>query len=240
MGGTGLGRGGTGRVAARTPVGEETMTPKSAREEILAHVRAALDRSGRPAPTVNVADRLAARTAGEPDKELEALLNEISALGGLTRRLTGANALEPALAALVQAEQVRTAVLWPTPELDALGLARMLRGRGVAVISPHTDSRTMATCDLGITGVDAALPETGTLLLRSGPERPRAVSLLPRVHLALVRPTALRADLRLALADVKGDGYAVCITGPSRTADIELTVTIGVHGPQVLYVWALG
>ena len=87
--------------------------------------------------------------------------------------------------------------------------------------------------------MDAALPETGTLLLRSAPDKPRLVSLVPRVHLALVRPSALRADLSQAFADIKGDGYAVCITGPSRTADIELTVTIGVHGPKSLYVWAL-
>jgi L-lactate dehydrogenase complex protein LldG len=90
-----------------------------------------------------------------------------------------------------------------------------------------------------VTGVDAALPETGTLLLRSSPEKPLVVSLVPRVHLAILRPAALRADLHQAFAEVKTDGYCVLVTGPSRTADIELTLTIGVHGPKSLYVWLL-
>lgn len=90
-----------------------------------------------------------------------------------------------------------------------------------------------------MTGADAALPETGTLLLRSSPERPRVGSFLPRVHLALVTPAALRADLHQVFAESKGAGYSLLVTGPSRTADIELTLTLGVHGPKSLYVWLM-
>lgn len=102
------------------------------------------------------------------------------------------------------------------------------------------DKQTLATCDLGVTGVDFAIPDTGTLGLLSSAEQPRAVSLLPRVHLALLRPAALRADLHQVFAQAKAHPYLIFITGPSRTADIELTVTLGVHGPQELYVWAMG
>jgi L-lactate dehydrogenase complex protein LldG len=59
------------------------------------------------------------------------------------------------------------------------------------------------------------------------------------VHLALVRPANLRADLATVLREMREDPYAVFVTGPSRTADIELTVTIGVHGPQVLVAWVV-
>jgi L-lactate dehydrogenase complex protein LldG len=90
-----------------------------------------------------------------------------------------------------------------------------------------------------VTGADAAFPETGTLLLRSDPARPRMVSLLPRIHLALIDASILQPDLSPALAQFKGDGYFLFVTGPSRTADIELTVTIGVHGPKALYVWSV-
>jgi hypothetical protein len=91
----------------------------------------------------------------------------------------------------------------------------------------------MALCDLGITEADNLLPETGTLVLRSSAERPRAVSLLPRIHLAIVRPSMLRADMHEVFAEAKDSPYLVFITGPSRTADIELTVTLGVLRSQV-------
>ena len=107
------------------------------------------------------------------------------------------------------------------------------------IVSPFAGKHELAECDLGVTGVDMALPETGTLVLTSDESRPRMVSLVPRVHLAILRPGALRADLHQVFAEGKGEGYLIFITGPSRTADIELTLTIGVHGPKALYVWVL-
>ena len=107
------------------------------------------------------------------------------------------------------------------------------------IVSPQADKHLVAECELGVTGADAALPETGTLLLRSSPDRPRVVSLLPRVHLAIFTAAALRADLHQAFAEAKDAGYSVLVTGPSRTADIELTLTLGVHGPKALYAWVL-
>jgi L-lactate dehydrogenase complex protein LldG len=109
----------------------------------------------------------------------------------------------------------------------------------VELISPNASKHEMALCDLGITEADFFLPETGTLVLRSSMERPRAVSLLPRIHLAIVRPELLRADMHQVFAEAKNQHYLVFITGPSRTADIELTVTLGVHGPKNLYVWMI-
>jgi L-lactate dehydrogenase complex protein LldG len=173
------------------------------------------------------------------DTEIELLFAEIGKLNGMTRRLADRAALRSALAALVQAEAVRKATLWATPDLQAWQVPGMLEALGVELVSPRADTRSLAQCDLGVTGVDAALPETGTLLLRSSPEKPRVVSLLPRVHLAILRPGALRADLHQAFAEVEGDGYVVLITGPSRTADIELTLTLGVHGPKTLYAWVI-
>jgi L-lactate dehydrogenase complex protein LldG len=98
----------------------------------------------------------------------------------------------------------------------------------------------MALCDLGVTEADYLLPETGTLVLKSSAQTPRAVSLLPHIHLAIVRPEMLRADLHQFFTESKAHHYLVFITGPSRTADIELTVTLGVHGPKMLYVWMIG
>jgi L-lactate dehydrogenase complex protein LldG len=107
------------------------------------------------------------------------------------------------------------------------------------MVSPQAGKRAVAQCELGVTGADGVLPETGTLVLRSDAQRPRVVSLLPRVHLAIFTPQALRADLHQVFAEAKDSSYAVLVTGPSRTADIELTLTLGVHGPKALYAWVL-
>jgi L-lactate dehydrogenase complex protein LldG len=216
-----------------------TKTPNPAREEILGKVRMALlRRIDTPVPPIPSSTRVPPRIPGAAGVEIELLLNEIGKLGGHTRRIAQRDKVASALAELVRAEEIYKATAWETAELAELGVADILRGLGVELVSPHAGPRQLAGCDLGVTSVDAALPETGTLLLRSTPERSRLVSLLPRVHLALVRPSALRADLGQAFADVRNDGYFVFVTGPSRTADIELTVTIGVHGPKALHVWS--
>ena len=97
-----------------------------------------------------------------------------------------------------------------------------------------------ASAEIGVTGCDAAIAETGSLVLLSGPGKPRAASLLPGIHLAIVR----RGDLRFSMGEFFSEqsasiaGAACCsfITGPSRTADIELTLTVGVHGPGKVFV----
>lgn len=140
---------------------------------------------------------------------------------------------------LVAEQNVRKATVWNTPRLTQLQITDSLSSLGVELISPNADKHTIALCDLGITEADYLLPETGTLVLRSSAEKPRAVSLAPRIHLAIVHPAMLRADMHQVLAEAKNCNYLVFITGPSRTADIELTVTLGVHGPKSLYVWMM-
>jgi L-lactate dehydrogenase complex protein LldG len=123
--------------------------------------------------------------------------------------------------------------------MDAWGVAAALQALDVEIVPADADKHLVAACELGVTGVDAALPETGTLALTSSPDRPRVASLLPRVHLALLRPAVLRPDLHQVFAETQAAGYSVLISGPSRTADIELTLTLGVHGPKSLYVWVM-
>jgi L-lactate dehydrogenase complex protein LldG len=97
-----------------------------------------------------------------------------------------------------------------------------------------------ASADIGVTGCDGAIAETGSLVLLSGRGRSRAVSLLPAVHLAVVR----RQDLYFSMGEffareaARIGSVACCtfVTGPSRTADIELTLTLGVHGPGKVIV----
>jgi L-lactate dehydrogenase complex protein LldG len=210
------------------------------RDEILGKVREALGRrAGTPVPPLASSARVGPRTAGPPEAEIELLLSEIRQLSGVTRRLANREALRPALDELVAAEAVKRATLWSTPDLLAWGVADTLISLGVTLVSPQAEKHHVAQCELGVTGADGVLPETGTLLLRADAERPRVVSLLPRVHLAIVTPGLLLPDLHAAIAEAKASGYSVLVTGPSRTADIELTLTLGVHGPKALYVWVL-
>lgn len=94
--------------------------------------------------------------------------------------------------------------------------------------------------DVGISCVQAAIAETGTLLLDSSRERHRLVSLVPPVHIAILKESQIVGTLGEALALLRQSEQltpiATLVTGPSRTADIELTLAIGVHGPQELYV----
>jgi len=216
------------------------MDTNPARDEILAKIRAALGRSpGSPVASVPPTARVKSRNAAPPEAEIEQLFTEIGKLNGVTRHLATRHDLTSALAELVKVEAVKKATCWTTPDLTAWDVAGTLKALGVEIVSPQADKHRVAECELGVTGVDAALPETGTLLLRSSPERPRVVSLLPRVHLAILRRRALRADLHQAFAEVSHDPYCVLVTGPSRTSDIELTLTLGVHGPKSLYAWLL-
>lgn len=100
-----------------------------------------------------------------------------------------------------------------------------------------------ARADVGITGVDYALADTGTLVLCSAPGRSRSTSLLPPVHVALVPASRILPALPDLLDRLPGDhrarerGSAVTlITGTSKTADIELSLVRGVHGPGEVYV----
>ena len=94
--------------------------------------------------------------------------------------------------------------------------------------------------DIGVSTAQAGIAETGTLLLDSSRERHRLVSLVPPVHIAILDASQIVATLGQALSLMQQEAQVspivTLVTGPSRTADIELTLAIGVHGPQELYV----
>lgn len=96
-------------------------------------------------------------------------------------------------------------------------------------------------CDMGITSTQWAIAETGTLVLESEKERHRLASLVPRVHLCILKATQIRQTLGeiLELTGKDLSRTITFITGASRTSDIELTLAIGVHGPAELHVIVL-
>lgn len=168
----------------------------------------------------------------------EKFLHELRALSGQARCLDPAE-LPQALSEIVRGEDIRKATLWSDERLLQLGIATQLQRCGVELIPAGVGKRALAECDLGITAVDLAIAETGTIGLFASAENPRSVSLLPRVHLAVITKETRFVSLEQALQMVEQEPYLILISGPSRTADIELTLTLGVHGPQALVVWLL-
>jgi L-lactate dehydrogenase complex protein LldG len=147
--------------------------------------------------------------------------------------------LDAALRQLVETESIKKATLWATGDLTQLQIASRLGGLGVVIIPHDASKNELAQADLGVTEVDFILPDSGSVGLLSSPEKPRSTSLLPRVHLAIVRSSALRRDLQQVLLESNSQQYLVFITGPSRTSDIESSPVLGAHGPNALYVWAI-
>ncbi|MEK6303201.1 MAG: lactate utilization protein [Acidobacteriota bacterium] len=173
---------------------------------------------------------------------------ELAAVGGLFHRAPNAAAACDCVVRIASVHKARKAIAWDLALIGDIGLATSLGEAGIeftpgsAGVPPAIIDA--ASADIGVTAVDYALADTGTLVLRSGPGRARSVSLLPPVHIALLRPDQIIPgldDLFPLLArdnesEARPDSALTFITGPSRTADIELTLVVGVHGPQELHV----
>lgn len=98
---------------------------------------------------------------------------------------------------------------------------------------------------VGITGAFAGIAETGTLMLLSGPKTPATVSLLPETHIAVLETERVVATMEQAWDRLRLEHGALpravnFISGPSRTADIEQTVTLGAHGPYRVLIIVVG
>jgi len=125
-------------------------------------------------------------------------------------------------------------ILGPLVDRDAL--VRSFPG-----LSFEVTRERAATSRVGITEFDWGLAATGTLAQDATDPRLRLASMLPETHVALFPTSRLLPDLDALLArvDPSRSRYLACVTGPSRTADIERVLTIGVHGPRKLIVIAV-
>ena len=209
------------------------------RAVILERVRAALaadpERRSSPPSLPAVLSGLAVPEA-ERYERFRATLEKV---GGRVERVASLDAaLERALA-LIRDRGVRRVAFSDAPALARL-TARL--PPGVTIAGPAAPREELLAAEVGITCAQWGIAETGTLVLESARERHRLVSLLPPVHVALLPARALLGTLGEALAAVRSSTGAPAsrtitfVTGPSRTADIELTLVVGVHGPRELHV----
>jgi L-lactate dehydrogenase complex protein LldG len=180
---------------------------------------------------------------------------EFERVGGVFYRAASLDEVPAVVGRLAREREARGLVTWHAAALGA-DLASALEARGLDVHEMPAGETAGAAererlraitagADVGLTGVDLAVAETGTLILVSGAGRPRSTSLLPPCHIAVFDRTALVESLRqvgVVLESWHRDGAPPAtgalinfITGPSRTADIELTLTRGVHGPKEVH-----
>lgn len=105
----------------------------------------------------------------------------------------------------------------------------------------HTYTQPDPNQPAALTAAVAGCVETGSILLLSSPNSPMSASLLPEIHLALLHEDNLYDSLKDILhhPGIPSASCAVLVSGPSRTADIEMTLTIGVHGPKRLVIFLL-
>jgi L-lactate dehydrogenase complex protein LldF len=116
------------------------------------------------------------------------------------------------------------------------GLIDEIRKKGIEIT--HTPEEEIR---VGISGALAAIAETGTIVVTSGEGRPLTTSLLPEIHIVILDEKDIYKNLPqvLHLQEVEDASSVVFISGPSRTGDIEGTLTIGVHGPGEIHVFCV-
>ena len=144
-----------------------------------------------------------------------------------------------ALAIKGMSESAKTAALFTG--LEILGLALVVWfGRSAFA---RMDIAGMVTVDpaVGISGVFAAIAETGTLMMLSGPQSPASTHLLPETHIAVVAASQIVAHYEDAFARMREQRGAPpramnLVSGPSRTGDIEQTIVLGAHGPYRVHL----
>ena len=214
----------------------------SARENILARIRARQGKS--PAPTR--AEREAVRAhirahagSARPRMEWDPVARFLERALGLASTVDEVAAIDQVPAAVARYLEANalpySAVCWT--ELAALDWG----GAGIEITvreARHADL-------VGVTGAFCAIAETGTLMTLSGRDTPAAVSLLPETHIAVVRKSRIVRGMeeawRLMREEAGAPPRAVnFISGPSRTADIEQTVTLGAHGPYRVHIVLVG
>ena len=217
-----------------------------ARQEIMQSIRAHLAESARVAPahTETVFRTVSVKVSADAHISPVKIFRErLESVGGhcavVHDELEAARALAQIISELQSRVPAKRIALSDAPLVTEL--TRGLPVEELQICPPVSD---LFSYDVGVTMAQAAIAETGTLVLESEKERHRLVSLLPPVHVAIVRSDDICLTMGDALRQLRGREKEMSraitfITGPSRTADIELTLTVGVHGPKELYVIVL-
>jgi L-lactate utilization protein LutC len=220
----------------------------SSREEFLIRVRQSVsagNRLGAAIGTIGPRGKMGYQGAGSDP--VSHFREQFTALGGVFHLVAEVASCGQIIRNLVLEKSAKHLLLGSGEFLGQLNLGSLLQESGVKIISIR--DLTLDSCqaiffgaDIGISGVDYLIAETGTVVLHSRSDQPRSLSLLPPIHIAIAERRQLIDDL-FELFDAP-DGKPLeslpscttLITGPSKTGDIELKLVTGVHGPGEIHV----
>ena len=188
---------------------------------------------------------------------VEQFTRELEALQGHVHLCAGPEQALAKVRDLLVSHEVDSALHWDWNEIPLPGLQgvfeelgiRSAEGRFLGAEDRAARVQALEPVPICISGADAAIAESGTLVVMSGAGRGRLASLLPPIHLAILPADHIVRTLPNAFALLEaewGEGVVrersniTLITGPSRTADIEQSLTLGVHGPKEIHVVVVG
>lgn len=205
------------------------------KDDLLRRVRAALH--GRRCSEAGGAVPVHAGAAS-PAERIDLFRGRLEALGGT---FVAASSAESAARLVLEAlrDEGVTALLVPEDDPAARSLAEAVAPPGpFRIASPEEIRQAAPPVSAGIQTAEYAIAETGTLVQTSGGGRTLLPGLVTDVHVALLSPEAFVDRMEECLAALANNPprNISFITGPSRTADIELTLTVGVHGPRRVIV----
>jgi len=215
---------------------------RDARSQILDKLRSSL-REGIPFPSAESVTSKKPVVAIADDEDLFArFVTEVERVKGIVHAVQSPDEALAGLYGVLTKNQVTRATSWDARHLPIPGVHELLASLGVELVAGSNE--IVETAQAGITGCDWAIAATGTLVLSSGAGRSRMASLLPPIHVAIVRSTQLIPRLedwvagRYAdrLRELRTSSNITLITGSSRTSDIEMQPVFGVHGPLQMHV----
>ncbi|MCP3919756.1 MAG: lactate utilization protein [bacterium] len=211
----------------------------TARDAVFASIRknlAGVQSAETPLDRGTAATRLGApQGLDERAARVERFTKVLTSVDGRVHRVANEAEASEVLRAIAAEHGARLVALSDAPQVQRIAGALA----DLETFDGSRDRARLLECDLGVTGAQHGIAETGTLVLFSESERHRLTSLVPPIHVALVRSSTIVPTLGEALAEARRAGLPPLvsfITGPSRTGDIELTIVVGVHGPKTLHV----
>lgn len=221
------------------------------RESILHKLRAARqpfpDAPPRPKtylPVTAVADE-------SPDGLLARFSEEVERLGGEVFAVEGDEAARRKVLDLLHSHQADHVLAWHFTRIPVRGLRAAIEDAGIAVSQPslrdETRAETIAAirdAGAGLTGADAAIAATGTLVFSTAAGKGRLPTILPPAHIAVITLNQLVPRLEdwvarqraAGLETARGSANLCFVSGPSKTGDIEMILVKQVHGPGVLQI----